>query len=62
VWRWKDVDVGHAEVVVDVLVGEDLGMSYGVFASLVDPQVQGSHVDVFVHPGSGRRYDEDAQH
>ena len=50
VWRWKDVNVGRAEVVVDVLVGgvgEDLRMSNGVFASLVDPWVQGSHVPVF---------------
>ena len=49
-WRWKDVDVGHAKIVVDVLVsgvGEDLGMSNGVFASLVDPRVQGSHIHVF---------------
>jgi len=49
VWRWKDVDVGHAEVVVDVLVGgvgEDLGMYNGAFVSLVHPRVQGSHVHV----------------
>ena len=45
----QDVDLGHAEVGVDVLiwrVGGDVGMSRGILLGLVDPRVERGHVDV----------------
>ena len=47
--RRQFVHFGHSEVVMNVLilgVDNDLWVSYGVFAFLVDPGVERRHVDV----------------
>ena len=47
--RRQYVHFGHTEVVVYVLilgVDDDLRVSYGVYAFLVDPGVERRHVDV----------------
>ena len=47
--RRMNVHGGHSEVMANVLivgVDEHLGVTDGVFLCLVDPRVEGRHVDV----------------
>jgi len=46
---WENVNFGHPEVVMDVLVfgvDDDFGMTYGVWFGLVDPWVERRDVSV----------------